>query len=124
MTEVSRFVWAFFKLSGRLDRKTYALATALSYIVRMLTFYQFLRHPLETPQSDFWAMLFMITLALSLWANVALSVKRLHDMDKSGALAPLTIVLDVLLVVALAILPGSQGSNRYGRCANMPAGEN
>ena len=52
-----------------------------------------------------------------LWSNLALSIKRLHDQDKSAwwilfALIPLLGF--VVLFIILGFLPGTKGPNRYG----------
>lgn len=116
-----QFLWLFFSLSGRVDRKTYVLASALSYIARMLPFYQVLRYPPDAAQSEFWSFVFIVALIVSLWANIALTVKRLHDADKPGTLAVITILLDLLAVIWFAAMRGTPGPNRYGGRTNSPS---
>lgn len=115
-----QFLWLFFGLSGRVDRKTYILACALSYIARALPFYQVLRYPPDAAQGEFWSLVFIVALVMSLWANVALTVKRLHDAGKPGTLAVITIVLDLLAVIWFAVMQGTPGPNRYGQRTNAP----
>jgi len=57
------------------------------------------------------------SLILSTWINVAISVKRLHDRDKSGwwflmVFAP--FVGGIWLLVACGCLAGTRGPNTYG----------
>ena len=115
-----QFLWLFFGLSGRVDRKIYALACALSYIARALPFYQVLRYPPDAAQSEFWSFVFIVAMIVSLWANVALTVKRLHDADKPGTLAVITILLDLFAVIWFTAMRGTSGPNRYGQRTNSP----
>ena len=112
--------WLFFGLSGRIDRQVYALAAILSYLLRFFPFYHFTRLPQGAPGADFWAMMFMLAGIVSLWINVALSVKRLHDADKPGAFAAITIILDVFAVIGFGFLRGTPGPNRFGDLPNAP----
>lgn len=120
MTPMRQMAWLFFGLSGRISNQPYILAALLSYLARMLPFYQVLRHPPETAQGEFWSLILLVALVLSLWANVALTVKRLHDADKPGGLAVLTIFLDIIAVIFFSIMKGTQGPNRYGQTTNTP----
>jgi len=120
MSTGREFAWLFFGLSGRISRQPYALAVLLSYLARMLPFYQILRHQPETAASEFWSLVFIVALVLSLWANVALTVKRLHDFDKPGTFAVVTIFLDVIAVVIFAVIRGTPGPNGYGQVTNRP----
>lgn len=44
--------------------------------------------------------------------NIALSIRRLHDQDRSGWLT-LTIIIPIVWLIFM-ILPGTPGPNRYG----------
>jgi uncharacterized membrane protein YhaH (DUF805 family) len=65
----------------------------------------------------------MVVFLASLWSNVALAVKRLHDLGKTG-LAAVVLFVPVISIVAFLVLclfPGQQGPNRYGQRTNAPA---
>lgn len=112
--------WLFFGLSGRIDRKVFALAAILSYLLRFFPFYQFARLPSGSEGGDFWAFMFICGAFVSLWINVALSVKRLHDADRPGAFAAVSIILDIFAVIGFGLLRGTKGPNRYGAVTNAP----
>jgi uncharacterized membrane protein YhaH (DUF805 family) len=70
-----------------------------------------------------WSFIFFIAFIASLWSNIALAVKRLHDLDKPG-IAALILFVPVVSIVAfllLCLFPGQPGPNRYGRRTNEPA---
>ena len=70
-----------------------------------------------------WSVLFLLAFIASLWSNVALAVKRLHDLGKPGLIA-LVLFVPVISFVALFVLclfPGQPGPNRYGARTNAPA---
>ena len=58
----------------------------------------------------------------TLYSNIAVSVKRLHDVGYSGFLALALLVPFVNLAFTLwaGILPGTAGPNRYGATPNAP----
>lgn len=52
-----------------------------------------------------------------LWPALAISIKRWHDRDRSGAwvlLALVPVVGWIWLLLANSLLPGTPGANRYG----------
>ena len=59
---------------------------------------------------------FGIVFLASLWCNVALAVKRLHDFGKPGILAA-SLFIPVISIVAFLVLcffPGDPAPNQYG----------
>lgn len=117
----AQFRWLFFGFSGRIDRRVYALAGALTYLVRLFTFYKLATAELNSPESSDWAFTFLAATLVTLFCGVALSAKRLHDCDKPTGPAWLFIILDVLMFIALCFMPGSPGPNRHGATRNAPA---
>lgn len=112
--------WLFFGAPGRINRRVYAMACALSYMARFFTAYQFVRYSTEAQPSVFWATIMLVAMLLSLWSNVMLSIKRLHDCGLPGGWAIPTILFDILAVFVLALMPGNPGPNRYGEQTNRP----
>ena len=56
----------------------------------------------------------------SLIPNLAVGVRRLHDINRSGWLALLFVVGDILMFLVLCFLPGTKGPNRFGSQTNAP----
>jgi uncharacterized membrane protein YhaH (DUF805 family) len=70
--------------------------------------------------ADTWATVFFFALLLSLFCYVAITVKRLHDLGRPGLEAAWLFVpiISIIVFVALCIVPGQPGPNRYGRRTN------
>lgn len=123
MPEQSQLVWFFFKLSGRVSRAAYFLGGLFIAIVQAFPLYRFTLAMEGSPESGVWSMLFFVAFVASLWSNVALAVKRLHDFGKPG-LAAFLLFVPVISFIALFVLclfPGNPGPNQYGRRTNAPA---
>lgn len=119
----SELTWLFFRTSGRVGRAAYFLAGLLVAIVQAFPLYRFTLVPEGTTESEIWSFIFLVAFVASLWSNVALAVKRLHDFDKPG-LAALLLFVPIVSFVALFVLclfPGQPGPNRYGQQTNAPA---
>jgi len=115
--------WLFFKTSGRVSRAAYFLGGLLVAIAQAFPLYRFTLVPEGTAESETWALLFMVAFLGSLWSNVALAIKRLHDLGKPGLMA-LVLFVPVVSIVAFLVLclfPGDPGPNRYGSRTNAPA---
>lgn len=123
MPEKQKFIWLFFSVSGRVGRAAFFLGGLLVAVVQAFPLYRFLLSPEGSPESVMWSMLALIAFVASLWSNIALAVKRLHDLDKPGLAALILFVPVISLVVflVLCLFPGQPGPNRYGRHPDSPA---
>ena len=118
----SQLIWLFFRTSGRVSRTAYFLGGLLVAIVQAFPLYRFTLVAEGSAESEIWSILFLVAFLASLWSNIALAVKRLHDLDKPG-MAAIMLFVPVVSFVALFVLclfPGSQGPNRYGQRTNAP----
>jgi uncharacterized membrane protein YhaH (DUF805 family) len=120
LPDSSQLAWLFFSLSGRVGRGPYFLAGLFVLIVQMFLFYQVLRFPEGSAAGQGWALAFMVVAFVSLWANFALTVKRLHDFGRPGALALVTLIVGFIVFIVLAFVRGDQGPNRYGDRPDAP----
>ncbi len=116
----SQIIWLFFITSGRVSRMAYFLAGLLVAIVQAFPLYRFTLVEEGTPESQVWSVLFLIAFLASLWSNIALAVKRLHDFGKNGLAAGMLFVPVVSFVAlfVLCLFPGDPGPNRYGKRTN------
>ncbi len=114
--------WLFFGVSGRVGRVAYFLAGLFLAIIQAFLLYRFTLVPEGTSASQFWAMLFSAAVLVSIWSNVALGIKRLHDFDKPGLLAVSLFVpiISIMAFVLLCFVPGTPGPNRYGQGPDRP----
>jgi len=131
----TQLIWLFFRFSGRINRAAYLLAILFLIVVQAFLVYRLVlaeagRHPdqlgllLEatTQAGRFWAAVLWLSILVSVWAHLALSVKRLHDMGKPGILS-VTLFIPVVSIIVffiICVLPGNPGPNRYGQRANEP----
>ena len=98
----------FVSFGGRVPRSTFCVGSILVLVLLSVLF-----GPIDSAAR---AGSVLLSLAAS-WALLALTVKRLHDRDKSPAwllLALVPLLGPVWLLVELACLPGTPGENRYG----------
>lgn len=117
------FIWLLFRFSGRVSRAAYFLAGLLLAVIQGFLLYRFMLVPEDSPAGQGWATAFWIVMLVAIWANVALSVKRLHDIGKQGVFA-ITLfipVISIIVFIALCLIPGNPGPNQYGRRPNAPA---
>ncbi len=115
--------WLFFSISGRVNRAAYFLAGMLLAIAQAFPLYRFMLVPEDSSEAQMWASLFAVLFIASLWCNVALAVKRLHDFSKPGILA-LSLFVPIVSIAAfllLCLFPGDRGPNAYGARSNAPA---
>ena len=122
LPEGSQYAWLFFRFSGRVSRAAYFLAGLLIALIPAFFLYRFTLVPEGSPVAGAWALVFWITFLLYVWANFALSVKRLHDVGRPGILAVAIVipVISIIAYVALCLFPGDRGPNQYGARTNAP----
>ena len=123
MPEKERLIWLFFRFSGRVNRAAYILGFLFMTVVMSFPLYQFMRVPVESDAARIWSLIFGVTILGFIWVHLAFSVKRLHDIDKPGiiSLALFVPFISIVAFIALCIIPGTPGPNRYGHLPNAPA---
>ncbi len=101
--------------SGRARRKEYWYFVLFNLIISIVL--MVIDHMTGTLSSEFGVGLLggIYTLGV-LTPGIAVSVRRLHDVDKSGwwLLILLAPVVGPFLLLYFAVQDGSQGENRYG----------
>ena len=127
---MDRFVDHLFSPNGRVSRQAYWLSTLVIFAVNLCTLYLMLRPwialltgtPVSALADDVGYLLlqnlvlFVISL-LTAWFSIVVTIKRWHDLDKSGVW---TFILFVPLVgpvwhlVMCGFVPGTAGPNRFG----------
>lgn len=122
MPDTSHYFWLFFQFSGRASRAAYFLAAMLLAVAQAFPLYRFTLVPEDSGAAQGWALIFGAALLVSLWCNVALAVKRLHDLGRPGimALSLFVPVVSIVAFLALCLMPGQPGPNQYGARTNAP----
>lgn len=116
----SKYLWLFFGFSGRVSRAAYIPAGLLLYLARFFPVYRIIAADGVESIEAFWGGVFLIVVGGTLISHIALSVKRFHDMGRSGWFAALFLVGDFLVYLFLCIAPGNAGPNRYGAKTDAP----
>src|SRR6267154_2442006 len=110
-----------FSFRGRISRRTYVTRGLLAFSCAMLLFYGsfdliFAASAADRPEVFAAIFCFAGSVVIVLWMNAALTVKRLHDRDRSGWLVFVLLVPVVGLWITLEtfFLRGTQAANSYG----------
>lgn len=125
MPDKSQLFWLFLSFSGRVGRAAYFLAGLLLAVVQAFLLYRFTLVPEDSTAGQMWAVAFWFAVLVSVWSNTALGVKRLHDIGWPGIVAAALFIpiVSIAAFIALCLMPGDPGPNRYGRHSNAPARE-
>jgi uncharacterized membrane protein YhaH (DUF805 family) len=109
-------------MSGRLSRAPYFLAGLFAQLVPAFVLYRFTLAPEASSVGEALAVIFWLALLLSIWSNITLGVKRLHDLGQPGIVAAslLVPVVSYLVFLFLCFYPGDAGPNRFGAFPNSP----
>ncbi|EIM73134.1 hypothetical protein A33O_16769 [Nitratireductor aquibiodomus RA22] len=117
-----QMAWLFFGFSGRVSRAAFFLAGMLLIVLQIFVLYRFTLAPEGSGASGLWALLFWGLAVVSIFASVALGVKRLHDFGKPGIFAVSLFIpmVSILAFIVLCLYPGDAGANEYGDRTNAP----
>jgi uncharacterized membrane protein YhaH (DUF805 family) len=128
-TEAIRSVYRnYFKFSGRASRPEwwwfflFAMVVYIGFVVLTVAAYPDVRGPSD----GLWGVVLLgmiVFWLVSLVPYVAVTVRRLHDQDRSGWWLLLALVpFGGLVLFILMMLEGTPGLNRYGPPTNDPSG--
>jgi uncharacterized membrane protein YhaH (DUF805 family) len=117
-----QLLWLFFGVSGRLSRAPYFLAGLFAQLVPAFVLYRFTLVPEASGSSEMLATIFWVALLVSVWSNITLGIKRLHDLGQPGIVAVtlLVPVVSYFVFIFLCFYPGTAGQNRFGAYTNSP----
>ncbi|WP_250157230.1 DUF805 domain-containing protein [Tianweitania aestuarii] len=115
-------LWLFFGFRGRINRKAFLLGGLAMVVVTMFVLYRVSIAQELARGLDFWSTILAVVVFVSLWCQAALAAKRLHDMDQPGfwAVSMFVPILNFFAFIALCILKGTPGENRFGPTTNLP----
>ena len=109
--------WVFTSWQGRLGRQSYFLAAALMMVIQIFIL-------VKATQLDRNNETHMLTLGFGLiafwlvcaWAMLAMTIKRLHDINQPSILAVglLMPMLNMVLLIAMMAMPSYPESNEHG----------
>lgn len=123
-------LWLFFSFRGRIARLSYFLAALFQITLLTLMVYQSVQGSLKVdaggPDSQlvFGGFLSMIVIPFVLWSGLALTVKRLNDLNHPWALVFLYFFpgINYLFVLYTMLRPSYPETNRHGPPPFPPSG--
>lgn len=120
--DLQRLTWLFFGFSGRIDRRAFALAGLLLYLIRAYPVYRIAIAGGAEDEITFWFGILIWIFGALLISHLALCAKRLHDFGYSGWFGLLFVIGDIFVFLILCMPNSAPGPNRYGQRPNVPAG--
>jgi len=115
----SPLAWLLFSLRGRISRRVYWLSYLSLTCVTAALFLQMVGGE-EASLSRLASTIGPFAFFATIYANVAVTVKRLHDVGYSGflSLAMFVPLVNFVFTIWVGILPGTAGPNAYGDAAD------
>ena len=102
----------YINLKGRLSLKEYWIYWNLPLLALVIIFYLLKREGV-----NFDTKIISTINLIILWPAISTSVKRLHDLNKSGWWLLLNFVPllgSIILEILLSFIPGTKGANDFG----------
>ena len=117
----SPLLWLFFGLTGRISRGVYWLAYSFLIALNSVLIGQLIGGEQASYHAIAQAIAPPMVIA-TLFTNIAVAVKRLHDFGWSGffALALLVPIVNFAFTIWVGLLPGTAGPNRFGTTPDVP----
>jgi uncharacterized membrane protein YhaH (DUF805 family) len=109
--------WALFSFRGRISRQSYFLGGALMLVMQIYIMLNMAQADRNSQQvMAVWGFVFLGFCIIAIFVVLALSVKRLHDLDLSPTWVILLFVpaVSLLFVAYLMFANGSQETNAHG----------
>jgi len=115
--------WLFFGVKGRIARKSYCLAILFMFVLLFLTVYWAVQAEDDPFRLTFSGFAFIAVMIFNLWSILALSIKRLHDLNMPVALVILIFVPMVtwIAVLFLMIKASHPEANEHGQVPFGPS---
>ncbi|MEM6463180.1 MAG: DUF805 domain-containing protein [Pseudomonadota bacterium] len=114
--------WLFFGISGRIGRVPYVLGLLFVIAVFGLLIAQLSAVDRLGARATFLSLCFVAFFFLAVWMVMAMSIKRLHDINIPGAVSVCLFVPAVSIIALLVMCAwrGTDGANDYGESSNRP----
>ncbi|MGH6924727.1 MAG: DUF805 domain-containing protein [Propylenella sp.] len=117
----SPLLWLLFGFKGRISRSIYWPSMLALIALNFALYFQIVGMTEEELRGSLPFVTLLLALA-ALYINLAVAVKRLHDVGYAGFLAVAVIIpfLNIAFSIWVGILPGTAGPNTYGDAADVP----
>ena len=116
-------LWLFFGLKGRISRVAFLLGGLMMTVVTFFVLYRMSVAEEVGQGFEFWNSVLGVVVFVSLWCQAARAAKRLHDIGRPGlfAVAMFVPLINFIAFIALCVIPGERGPNKYGAATNAPS---
>jgi uncharacterized membrane protein YhaH (DUF805 family) len=113
--------WLLFGFGGRISRGIYWQGFLALLCVNTALYFQLIGMTEEDLAGSRPFLVLLVAIA-ALFVNIAIAVKRLHDVGYSGflAIAVAIPILNVAFSIWIGLLPGTAGPNAYADAADVP----
>ncbi len=110
------FAWLFFSFKGRIARQSYIFSIIFIQLLFGFVVYQIVKAGEDQNLLAFWGLAFIGLAAAGFWIGLALSIKRLHDLDLPWPLVVLQFIPPILwlFIIFLMVMPSKQVTNEHG----------
>lgn len=110
--------YAVFK--GRTSRRDYWIFTLIHFLISFIMLMTFSVFGLE-----YLSILFVLYILFSFLPTIAITVRRLHDIGKSGYFILVLLIpyIGIFWIFLLTIISGNEGENKYGYDPKKPFSE-
>ncbi len=117
----SPLAWLLLSFRGRISRRIYWPAFLAVFCLNFALYFQ-LAGMTKDDLEGWRPFLLFLGAAATLFANIAIAVKRLHDVGYGGflAIAVALPILNFAFAIWVGLLPGSNGPNTYGDAPDIP----
>jgi uncharacterized membrane protein YhaH (DUF805 family) len=114
-------LWLFLSLKGRISRPIYWASYFGLLSLNFVLYFQLIGTTEEAFSAGLMVYFLLAGVAI-LYANIAIAVKRLHDIGYGGFLAVAIVipVVNLAFNIWVGVLPGTPDANRFGDAADRP----
>lgn len=114
--------WLLFSVSGRLSRRTFALALVFWCLALSVAVSGAVNAPADSTALAVSGLGFLLAAAAAAWSIAVMSIKRLHDAGLPGMLVIGLVVPAASFFILLIIMlwRPEKGPNRHGPASDMP----
>lgn len=112
---VPNVLWVLFGFDGRIGREVFLLGVLLLLTAGVVVS-PLVAGIMQGSEDTSVLMLFAAFGTVSLWAQLALGVKRAHDLGYPGVAAVVMVLpfVNFVAFIVFSLLPGERAANRFG----------
>ncbi len=108
--------WLLFSFKGRIARQSYILGALFMMTLQALVLIRLVMAEEAAADLTMWGFVLIIGGIAATWSALAMTVKRLHDLDLPAILAICLLIpaISWIFLIVMMVLPSKQETNRHG----------